>query len=179
MSRMLLVACFVSAMLVCGSMAATRGEVGYLKVSVNPDKAGVYVDGQYFGPAARFASARKYEIAPGQHQITLVDPRCEDATATVQIVAGKTAKITETLKPKPEPKPPFATLKIVCPHDLAAVMMNNEFVGHVDEFNNWPQGLQTSPGTYDVRVDLYGGTSELWEKVTLTANKTTVVRCKE
>ena len=179
MSRMLLVVCFASAMLVCECMAATRTDTGYLKVSVTPDKAAVYVDGQYFGPAARFASSRKYLIAPGQHQITLVDPRCEDATATVTIIAGKTAKITETLKPKPEPKPPFGTLKVICPHNLAAVMMNDHFVGHVDEFNNWPQGLQTSPGTYDVRVDLYGGESELWENVTLTANKTTVVRCKE
>src|ERR1035438_4743724 len=47
MSRMLLVVCFASAMLVCECMAATRTDTGYLKVSVTPDKAAVYVDGQY------------------------------------------------------------------------------------------------------------------------------------
>jgi hypothetical protein len=179
MIRTLLVVGFASAMLVGGSMAAARTDVGYLKVSVTPDKAGVYVDGQYFGPAARFAETKKYMLAPGQHQIMLADPRYEDATATVQIVAGKTATVTETLKPKPEPKPPFGLLKVVCRPYLAAVMLNDHYVGHVDEFDNGPEGLQVNPGTYDLRIDLSSGDTQLWERVTVTADKTTVVRCKD
>ena len=55
-------------------------------------------------------------------------------------------------------------------------MVNDHFVGHVDEFNNVVQGLLLSPGTYDVRIDLAGGEALLWEQVTIAAGKTTIVR---
>jgi hypothetical protein len=133
MKLTLLLLCLAPAMFVA---SAADSSVGYLKVKVSPDKAGVFVDGQYFGPAARFASTEKYLIAPGKHVITMVDPRCEEATATVQIEAGKTATINQTLKPLPEPKEPFGTLKVISKYNLAAVMINDHFVGHVDEFDN-------------------------------------------
>ena len=174
--RTFLPLCFVSAMLVCAANAAGPQEVGYLKVNVTPDKAGVYMDGEYLGPAARYGSTRTYLVAPGQHQLTIVDPRYEDASATVRVELGKTAKISESLKAKPEPQAPFAMLRVICARNLAAVMVNNRFVGHVDEFNNGVEGLLVSPGTYDVRIDLSGGESLLWQRVTLEVGKTTVVR---
>ena len=174
--RLALLLCFVPTMLVCAANAASPPNVGYLKVSVTPDKAGVFVDGEYLGPAARYGMTKKYLMAPGQHQIKLVDPRYEDASATVQIEAGKTAKISETLKAKSEPQAPFATLRVICAKNLAAVMVNDHFVGHVEELDNSVQGLLVSPGTYDVRIDLAGGEALLWEHVTLAAGKTTIVR---
>ena len=174
--KLALLLCFAPAALFCGTIATNYQAAGYLKVDVTPDKAGVFMDGAYLGPAARYGSTRKYLIAPGQHQITMVDPRYEDASATVQIEAGKTAKISESMKAKPEPQAPFATLRVICAKNLAAVMVNDRYVGHVDEFNNGLQGLLVSPGTYDVRIDLGGGEALLWEQVTLAAGKTTVVR---
>jgi hypothetical protein len=176
MKRNVLPLFLAPAMLICGATAAERTDMGYLKVKVTPDKAGVFLDGQYYGPAARFASTRKYLVAPGKHEITLVDPRYEDASATVQIEAGKTAIVTETMKAKPEPKPPFGTLRIVCSYKLAAVMLNDRYVGHVDEFNNGMQGLLLNPGAYFVRIDLSDGQSLLSEQVAVEADKTTVVR---
>ena len=177
MKRALLLLFVGPAMLLCGATTADHASVGYLKVNVTPDKAGVFVDGQYYGPAARYASTRKYIIAPGKHVITMVDPRCEDATATVQIEAGKTATITETLKPKTPPRPPYGTLRVICSYNLAAVMLNDEYVGHVDEFNNPVQGLLVAPGTYNVRIDVNGHEESIvWQRVTIEAGKTTVVR---
>ena len=174
--RLALLLCFVPATLFCADMPTKHQDVGYLKVNVTPDKAGVFVDGEYLGPAARYGTTQKYLMTPGQHQIRLVDPRYEDASATVQIEVGKTAKISETLKAKPEPQAPFATLRVICAKNLAAVMVNDHFVGHVDEFNNVVQGLLLSPGTYDVRIDVAGGEALLWEQVTIAAGKTTIVR---
>ena len=176
MKRTLLLSCLLPATLFCGNIATNGQPAGYLKVNVVPDRAGLFVDGQYLGPASRFGAARKYLMTPGQHQIRMVDPRAEEGTATVQIEAGKTAKISEALTPKPAPKPPFATLKVMCAKNLAAVMLNEHFVGHVDEFNGAGQGLQVSPGTYEVRIDVAGGDTLLWQQVTLEAGKTTVVR---
>lgn len=173
MKLTLLLLCLVPAMFVA---SAADSSVGYLKVKVSPDKAGVFVDGQYFGPAARFASTEKYLIAPGKHVITMVDPRCEEATATVQIEAGKTATINQTLKPLPEPKEPFGTLKVISKYNQAAVIINDHYVGHVDEFDNAFQGLLINPGTYSVRIDLAGGQTVLSQQVTIAAGKTTVVQ---
>jgi hypothetical protein len=164
------------AALFCGSIANSHQELGYLKVNATPDKAGVFLDGVYMGPAARFGSTKKYGLPPGKYEITMIDPRCEDSSATVLIEAGKTATITETLKAKPEPQGPFATLRVICEKNLAAVMVNDHYVGHVDEFNNGLQGLLVGPGTYDVRIDAAGGEALLWQQVTLVAGKTTVVR---
>src|SRR5262249_18335421 len=79
---------------------------GYLKASVNPGRAGVFVDGKYVGPAANFRVTRKYTVPAGEHEVKLVDPRFEEYTTKVHIEAGKTTKIRETLKPLPLEKPP-------------------------------------------------------------------------
>jgi hypothetical protein len=169
--------CFLPASLFCGNVARDGQQVGYLKVNVVPDRAGLFVDGRYFGPAARYGSARKYLMTPGKHEVRLVDPRYEESTATVDIAPGKTATISEALTPKPAPTPPFATLKVICsPMKLAAVMLNDHYAGHVAEFDGAGQGLQVSPGTYQVRIDVAGGESMLWQQVTLEAGKTTVVQ---
>jgi hypothetical protein len=177
MKRTLLLLCFLPATLFCGNIATKGQQVGYLKVNAVPGDAGLFVDGEYFGPASCFGFTRKYLITPGQHQITIIDPRCQQATATVDIKPGKTASISEALTPKPAPTPPYATLKVHCAKkNLAAVMLNDTFVGHVDEFNGPGQGLQVSPGAYQVRIDVTGGEPLLWQQVTLEAGKTTVVR---
>src|ERR1035437_518089 len=154
MKSRLLLLCLLPATVFCGNIAIDGQRAGYLQVNVVPNSAGLFVDGQYLGPASRYGAARKYLMTPGQHQIRMVDPRAEEGTATVQVEAGKTAKISEALTPKPAPKPPFGTLKISCAENLAAVMLNDHFVGHVDEFNGPGQGLQVSPGTYQVRIDV-------------------------
>jgi hypothetical protein len=176
MKRTLLAICLIPAALLCRS-AVNPSTIGYLKVNVVPDRAGLYVDGVYWGPASRFGAARKYLMPPGEHKVTMVDPRCEPSTATVDVFAGKTASISEALTPKPEPKPPFATLKVECgKYIFGGVMLNNNYVGTVSEFDGAGQGLKVSPGTYQVRVDFPGGMSLLWQAVTLEAGKTTTVK---
>ena len=130
MKRAIFLLGFLPATLFCGKGPAN---VGYLKVNVVPDQAGVFVDGQYYGPATLHGGARKYLVAPGPHQVKMVDPRYQDATVPVLIQAGKTVKIAQALTPKPAPKPPFATLRVICDATMAAVMLNNQYVGHVGE----------------------------------------------
>ena len=150
---------------------------GFLKVHVTPDKAGVFLEGTYMGPAARFAHALKYKLPPGKYKVTLSDPRCEDATVDVTIKAGETFEVpATTLKPKGEPKGPFGMIKVISPERVGGVFLNGEYVGHVDEFNNCVEGLLVNPGTYTILIEKAGGEGVLEEQVTVVADKTVVVQ---
>ena len=154
--------------------------VGYLKAKIDPGRAGVFVDGRYLGPATNFGVARKYALAPGEHELKLVDPRFEEFASTIQIREGKETSIWEELKPLPEPKPPFGTLRVICPDKFAAVYLNGRFYGHADEFSNSSQGLLLNPGEYEVRVvPTEGGTLLAHVKARITEDTTTTVWTKD
>jgi hypothetical protein len=154
---------------------AAQETMGYLKVKANPHRTGVFVDNKYLGPAANFGMTRKYAVAPGKHEVELKESLSEDFATSVEIVAGKTTTIQETMKPVEPPKPPFGTLKIEGFDKYAAVYVNGHFVGHKDEFDNFAQGLLLNPGSYEIRVEPTNGQSPLTEKVTIEANKSTTV----
>jgi hypothetical protein len=154
------------------SLSAQQGS-GYLKAKVNTGRAGVFVDGKYLGPAANFHMARKYAVAPGSHELKLLEPRYEEFVTKVEIQAGKTTTINQDLKPLPLAKPPFGRLRIQNPDKFAAVYVNDRFMGHADEFNNFAQGLLLNPGEYEVRVEPTNGSAPITEKVTIEADKIT------
>jgi hypothetical protein len=62
------------------------------------------------------------------------------------------------------------------PDHMAAVYVNGRFVGHVDEFSNFAQGLQLNPGTYEVKIVPVSSGSPITKSVTIETNKTTIVR---
>jgi PEGA domain len=157
-------------------MAAQQG-TGYIKAKVNPGRAGVFIDGKYVGPAANFRIARKYSVAAGSHEVKLIDPRYEEYSTKVEVTARKTTVISQTLKPLPLAKPPFGRLRVQYPEKFAAVYVNGKFMGHVDEFNNFAQGLLLNPGEYTVRIEPLNGAPHE-EKVTIQADKVTDVKVK-
>lgn len=149
---------------------------GYLKTSVTPGRAGVFVDGKYLGPAANFRIARKYTVAAGEHEVKFVDPRYEEYTTNVKIEAGKTTKLSQTLKALALEKPPFGRIRVIHPDKFAAVYVNEKFFGHVDEFSNAWQGILMKPGEYDVRVEPASGGSPLKQHVKVEADQVVVVK---
>ncbi len=158
----------------CAVLMAQPGD-GYLKAKVNPGRAGVFVDGKYVGPAANFRMARKYAVSPGKHEVKLVDPRYEEAATTVEITAGKTTVISQTLKALPVPQGPFGRLRIKNPDKYAAVYLNDKFYGHVDEFSNGSQGLLLPAGEYNLRVEPTAGGKTAAQKIQITAGQTTLI----
>lgn len=156
-------------------LAAQQATTGHLKTSVNPGRAGVFVDGKYVGPAANFKIARTYAVAAGEHEIRLVDPRYEELVTKVTIQAGKKTTLKETLKPLPPPKPPFGRLRTTNTDKFAAVYVNGKFMGHVDEFSNSGQGLLLNPGEYQVKIVPVSGGAPIERKITIEANKTIIV----
>jgi hypothetical protein len=149
---------------------------GYLKTKVNPGRAGVFVDGKYVGPAANFGIGRKYTVAPGEHEVRLLEPRYEDVVTKVSIQAGKTTTLSQDMKALPPAKPPFGRLRTIGGDNFAAVYVNGKFMGHVDEFDNSLQGLLLNPGTYAVKVVPVSGGEGHEEQVKIEADKTSIVR---
>lgn len=166
----------IAAATLLGASALMAQQTGFLQTKVEPGRAGVFVDGKYVGPAANFGASRKYALAPGQHQIKLVEPRYEDTSTTVTIEAGKTATLTQTMKALPVPKGPFGVLRTKNADKYAAVYVNDRYMGHNDEFDNPWQGLQLPPGEYTVRIEPTTGGSAVTKKVTIEADKTVIVQ---
>ncbi|MGO9261814.1 MAG: PEGA domain-containing protein [Bryobacteraceae bacterium] len=156
------------------TLFAQQKDTAYLRTNVDPGRTGVFLDGKYLGPAANFRVGRKYAVPPGQHEVTLVDPRFEDFKATLTFEAGKTQHLVQTMKPLPPPKPPFGMIRTVGFEKFTAVYINGKFYGHAGEFNNSLQGLMLPVGEYEVRVDKAGG--PVVQKVRLEADKTVIVK---
>ena len=149
---------------------------GYVKTSVSPSRAGVFIDGKYVGPAGNFGSARKYAVAAGEHEVKLTEPRYEDIVTKVTVQAGKTTKVEQKMKAVPPPQPPFGRLRTMSSDKFAAVYVNGKFMGHVDEFSNPTQALLLNPGEYKVRIAPVNGPEGNEETVKIEANKVAIVR---
>ncbi|HET7215908.1 MAG TPA: PEGA domain-containing protein [Terriglobia bacterium] len=156
--------------------AAQEANSGYLKVKSNPGRAGVFVDGNYLGPAKNFGETRKYAVSPGEHEVKLSDSLFKDYATTVTIQSGKTTTIAPKLEALPAPAPPFGTLRIQGSDKFAAVYLNDKFMGHMDEFNNHWQGLRIKPGEYELKVVPAQGGQPFEQKVTITENTTARVK---
>ena len=152
---------------------------GSLKTSINPGRAGVFIDGKYVGPAGNFGVGRKYTVAAGEHEVRLSEPRYEDVVTKVTIQAGKTTKLAQTMKELPLAKPPFGLLRTMSEDKFAAVYVNGKFMGHAGEFNNPVQGLQLNPGAYAVKIVPVAGGEGHEEQVKIEADKATIVRAQK
>lgn len=162
-------------------------DTGRIKAVGKPGNAGVWVNGKYIGPAARFTVAEKYDVAAGDVEVTLREPRYEDFTTKATIRPGKTTKVKYKLKKVEPAKPPFGRLRFgggepesyisVTAGDTSAVFINGKFYGYIDELNNAGGGLLLNPGTYEVSFDspLFGAFKQ---NVTIEANKVTVIPLK-
>jgi hypothetical protein len=148
-----------------------------------PANAGVFIDGKYVGPASRFTVPERYAVPPGEHEVSLRDPRCEDFTTKVTVAAKKKTKIKYSLKKLPEPQGPFGTLRFggdgdqsfmsVTAGDTGAVFLNDKFYGYIDELNNKGSGLLLPPGTYKLRVE--NSQFNMNREVSIEANKITQI----
>jgi hypothetical protein len=156
-------------------LSAQPSANGSLVAKVNPGRAGVFVDGKYFGPAANFRVARTYSLPAGEHEVRLVDPRYQEFVTKVNIEAGKKVTLRETLAPAPLTKPPFGRLRTISADKFAAVYVNEKYCGHADEFSNFAQGLLLNPGEYDVKIVPATGAPVI-AKVNIEAEKVSIVR---
>ena len=174
---------FIALSLLIGAAIPAAAQTGRIVAKGKPGDAGVFVDGKYLGPASRFTVPEKYDVEPGEREITIKDPRYEDFTTKVTVAPKKKATVKYTLKPVPPAQGPFGLLRLggdgqesfmsVAAGDTGAVYINDKFYGYVDELNNKGSGLLLPVGKYRLKVDspAYGVDQE----INIEADKTTLV----
>lgn len=162
--------------LIAGAVLPLSAQETYLRVQADPSEAGLFIDGKYVGPAENFHISIPYSVSPGEHTIRLVDPRYEDYETTVNVEAGKTTKVSYKMTKKQIPQPPFGQIRTIQgASKYTAVYLNQQYVGHVDEFSNKVQRLLVPPGQYTIRFENPESGATYEENITISGNQTTTI----
>jgi hypothetical protein len=120
--------------------------------------AGVWIDGQYMGYARELKGNKKLLLVPGKHEIIVRQPWYKDYTEEAVLEPGEvhTVNISLTKTAVTPTKDATGELKISAVPDRAAVFVDNQFTGHVNEFNGVGKALLLTPGRHQVRIALPG-----------------------
>jgi PEGA domain-containing protein len=120
--------------------------------------AGVWVDGQYVGFVKELTGDKKIVLLPGKHEVLVRQAWYKDYVEQVILEPGKTSLINVSLVRDQHPNTREATgeLKISATPTRAAVFVDNQFAGHVDEFDGAGKAMLLTPGRHSVRVALPG-----------------------
>lgn len=133
-------------------------EVRFAPRSGAEKNAGVWVDGQYVGYVKELKGNKKLLLLPGQHKILVKEPWYDDYQVNLLLEPGETRTISLVMTKSRIRANAKATaeLKIDADPARAAVFVDKQFVGHVDEFNGPGQALLLIPGKHQIRVALPG-----------------------
>jgi PEGA domain len=120
--------------------------------------AGVWVDGQYVGSVKELSGDKKIMLLPGKHDILVRQAWYKDYAEQVILEPGKVTLVNVALTRAAHPTAKEATgeLKIAATPTRAAVFVDNQFAGHVDEFDGVGKAMLLTPGRHSVRVALPG-----------------------
>src|SRR5215469_5027675 len=130
--------------LFCVSTAGSLGaenrvlaEVRFVAHNRAEKTAGVWVDGQYLGYVKELNGDKKMLLLPGKHEIVVRQPWYKDYVEVGALEPGEVHTIILALAKDPRVVPKNATgeLKISATPVRAAVFVDDQFAGHVDEFN--------------------------------------------
>ena len=120
--------------------------------------AGVWVDGQYVGFVKELAGDKKIMLLPGKHEVLVRQAWYRDYVQQVILEPGQTSVVNVSLVKDAHSPTREATgeLKISATPTRAAVFVDNQFAGHVDEFDGVGKAMLLTPGRHSVRVALPG-----------------------
>jgi 23S rRNA A2030 N6-methylase RlmJ len=120
--------------------------------------AGVWVDGQYVGFVKELTGDKKIVLLPGKHEVLVRQAWYKDYIEQIILEPGQTSVVNVALVRDQHPTSHEATgeLKISATPSRAAVFVDNQFAGHVDEFDGVGKAMLLTPGRHSVRVALPG-----------------------
>ena len=120
--------------------------------------AGVWVDGQYVGFVRELSGDKKIVLLPGKHDVLVRQAWYKDYAEEVILEPGRASVVNVSLVRDAHPTAREATgeLKISATPTRAAVFVDNQFAGHVDEFDGVGKAMLLTPGRHSVRVALPG-----------------------
>jgi len=120
--------------------------------------AGVWVDGQYVGSVKEVNSDKKVLLLPGKHDVLVRQAWYQDHSEQVILEPGELHLVNLSMVKLASAPAHEATgeLKISATPSRAAVFVDNQFAGHVDEFDGAGKAMLLTPGRHTVRIALPG-----------------------
>lgn len=135
-----------------------QGELQFVGSTKAEKTAGVWIDGQYVGYVSELRDAKKVMLLPGQHEISIRQTGYLDMTQTYVVEPGK--KLIITVKLDKDPKAQFSAVtsevKLKVTPERAAVFVDGNFAGYVQEFSGMGRGMLVSPGPHHIKIALAG-----------------------
>src|SRR6516164_9889208 len=151
----------VIAILLIGMLCAqdrVQSELQFAAHSKDEKTAGVWVDGQYVGSVKELTGDKKLMLLPGKHEIVIRQAWYDEFVREIVLEPGKTSEVkVELVKSAQMPtKDATGELKIAAtPHD-AAVFVDGQYAGHVDEFDGVGKAMLLTPGQHRLHIALPG-----------------------
>lgn len=154
----LMAALLVSAACLLQAENRVLAELRFVPHSGADKTAGVWVDGQYVGYVKELKGNKKVLLMPGKHEILVRQAWYQDYVEEPLLEPGEVHTITISLQKVGRPARESATgeLKISAMPSRAAVFVDDQFAGHVDEFDGPGQALLVTPGEHRLRLALAG-----------------------
>ncbi|HEX6804446.1 MAG TPA: PEGA domain-containing protein [Terriglobales bacterium] len=133
-------------------------EVRFITHNHAEKTAGVWIDGQYVGYAKELAGDKKMLLLPGKHEIIVRQPWYRDYVEQAVLEPGEVHVVTLSLVKEARMPSRDATgeLRISATPTRAAVFVDEQFAGHVDEFDGAGKAMLLTPGKHRVRLALPG-----------------------
>lgn len=136
------------------------GQIQFVQASKVVKTSGVWVDGQYVGYLGELQGRNRLRLLPGAHDILVREDGYEDYNEKAMIEPGKILDLHVALERDsrakfPDPKT-SAQVRLDVSPDRAAVFVDDNFVGHVNEFYGFGHGMLLVPGKHNIKIDLAG-----------------------
>ena len=165
-----------------GNLQARNKVLGTVKLKPanKPAKdSGIWVDGQYVGYLKELKGSRKLLLLPGLHKIAAREAGYDEFTQTVRLEPGQVERVTVVMRKNPYVRygNETAQLKIAGGPERAAVFVDKQYVGHVDQFDSMGQGMMLTPGKHHISVSMPGYQSFETE-ITLRPHQKLKIRTK-
>ena len=151
----------VVVMLLIGVVCAedrVQSELRFAAHSKDEKTAGVWVDGQYVGFVKELVGDKKLMLLPGKHEIVIRQAWYNEFVTEVILEPGKTHEVNVELVKSVRLPTENATgeLKIAATPSRAAVFVDGQYAGHVDEFDGVGKAMLLTPGQHRLHIALPG-----------------------
>jgi len=148
-------------LLLAGSLQARNevlGQIQFDAANKAAKSSGVWIDGQYVGFLKELKGSKKILLLPGKHQIEVRQSGYQNFTRTVSLEPGQKEAVAVAMQKDPRIRygNENAQVKIAGRPERAAVFVDKQFVGHIDQFNGLGQGMLLTPGKHEIRISLPG-----------------------
>lgn len=148
-------------LLVAGGLQAKNqvlGQIQFEAANKAAKSSGVWVDGQYVGYMKELKGSKKILLLPGNHHVEVRQSGYQNFTREINLEPGQKEIVTVAMQKDPAARygDQTAVVKISGKPERAAVFVDKQFVGHIDQFNGPGQGMLLTPGKHEIKVSLPG-----------------------